>query len=469
MSDHYDFVVIGAGPAGQKAAYTAATAGRRVLLCERGELGGECVHRGTIPSKTMRETALSLAALRRSEIGKGCTELGPRTMVDSLMGRLGEVLAGYSGTIRDQALEVGIELQRGRARLRDPHRVEILTLDGSTREVSAEFIVIAVGSRPRTPPNVPVDHEHILDSDSLLDLIYLPESLTVVGAGVIASEFATVFQTLGVAVTMIDRYPQPLGFVDPDIGQRFRAAFEGAGGTFIGEAHIDSVAYDGIGGVVTHLQDGRTLRTHKMLVAQGRTASVRGLGAEEVGIGLTERGLIEVDEHYQTGVRGIYAIGDVIGPPALAASSMNQGRRAVRHALGVDPGPAPEDIPAGIYTIPELAFVGLTEAAARERHGDAIIVGRAEFGGLARARINGAEQGLLKLVTDAEGRRILGVHIVGEGAVELVHLGQMARVGGLGVDVFVDQIFNFPTFAEAYREAALDVIRQRRLGGQAAA
>ena len=432
-----------------------------VLLCERGEPGGECVHRGTIPSKTMRETALSLAGLRRSKLGDDCVELGPRTMVESLMGRLDEVLGGYATTIKDEAIAAGIELVRGRARFVSATEVEVLALDGTRRTVTTEHVVIAVGSRPRTPPNIPVDHEHVLDSDSLLDMIYLPESLTVVGAGVIASEFASVFQTLGVQVTMLDRYAEPLGFVDPEIGARFRAAFEAAGGTFLGEVTPESVRYDGVGGVVTELSNGETLRTHKMLVAQGRTASVRGLGAEDVGVTLTSRGLIEVDEHYRTCVPNVYAIGDVIGPPALAASSMNQGRRAVRHALGVDPGPTPEDIPAGIYTIPELAFVGLTEAAARERHGDDVLVGRADFAGIARARINGAEAGFLKLVTDPTGRRILGVHVVGEGAVELVHLGQLARVGDLGIDVFVDEIFNFPTFAEAYRVAALDVIGQR--------
>jgi NAD(P) transhydrogenase len=461
VNDQYVFVVIGAGPAGQKAAQTAAEAGRRVLLLERGEPGGECVHRGTIPSKTMRETALSLAGLRRSSAGDACANLGPSTMVESLMGRLDQVLSGYSETIRRQVEDSGVELQRGRASLVSAHEVEVLGLDGKVRRVKTEHIVLAVGSRPRTPPGVPVDHEHILDSDSLLDLIYLPESMTVLGAGVIACEFASVFQTLGVRVTMVDRYAEPLGFVDPDLSSRFRSAFEAAGGTFVGETTVEDVAWDGFGSVVTKLSNGETLSTQKMLVAQGRTASLRGLGVEQVGLELTSRGLIQADEHHRTNIENIYAIGDVIGPPALAASSMSQGRRAVRHALGLDPGATPEDIPAGIYTIPELAFVGLTEAAARERFGHDVLVGRAEFSDLARARINGAEAGMLKLITDATGERILGVHVVGEGAVELVHLGQLARVGGLAVDAFVDQIFNFPTFAEAYRVAALDVIAQR--------
>lgn len=470
MSETYDFVVIGAGPAGQKAALTAASEGGRVLLCERGDTGGECVHRGTIPSKTMRKTALSLAGLKRTSIGETCLDVGPTTMVESLMGRLDQVLSGYAESIEREVSSAGVELLRGRARVVSPTEVEILGLDGTRRLVRTRFVVLATGSRPRKPPGVPVDHEHVLDSDSLLDLIYLPESLTVLGAGVIASEFASVFQTLGVHVTMVDRQSEPLGFLDPEIGGRFRRAFEEAGGRFVGEAGAEEVAWDGIGHVVTRLSNGETLRTHKLLVAQGRTASVRGLGVEELGVALTSRGLIEVDEHHRTSVEGIYAVGDVIGPPALAASSMSHGRRAVRHALGLDPGPAPEDIPAGIYTIPELAFVGLTEAVARERHGEDVLVGRADFADVARARINDAERGFLKLVVDPAGERLLGVHVVGEGAVELVHLGQVARVGGMPVDVFVDQIFNFPTFAEAYRRAALDVVAQRaaRAGRDAA-
>ncbi|MDA1265006.1 MAG: FAD-dependent oxidoreductase, partial [Planctomycetota bacterium] len=439
----------------------AAQAGCRVLLCERGQPGGECVHRGTIPSKTMRETVLSLSALRRTAIGTACLDLGPNTLVTSLMGRLDEVLGGYSESIKEELLDAGVEWVRGRARLRGEGVVEILELCGERRVVHASHVILAVGSRPRTPPSVPVDHEHILDSDSLLDMIYLPRSLAVLGAGVIASEFATVFQNIGVAVTMIDRYPSPLGFLDPDLSSRFRAEFEKSGGAFLGDATVVSVHYDGVGKVVTELEDGRSVQTEKLLVAQGRTASVRGLGAEEVGLALTDRGLVAVDEHYRTNLPGLYAVGDVIGPPALAASSMNQGRHAVRHALGQAVSASPEDIPAGIYTIPELSFVGLTEEAARDAYGADVLVGRADFSRIARARINGAEEGMLKLVVHPDGERLLGVHAVGENAIELIHLGQLARVGGLAVDVFVDQIFNFPTFAEAYRVAALDVIAQR--------
>lgn len=459
MSSSWDFVVIGGGPAGVKAAQTAAEYGQRVLLVERGEAGGECVHRGTIPSKTMRETVVKLQGLQRSALAAG-DKPGPETMVESMMGRLDHVLSGYSEAIRSEVELSGVELRRGRARLTGPNSIEIMTLDGTVEALEAKHVVLATGSRPRRPEGVPIDHEHILDSDSLLDLIYLPTSMTVLGAGVIASEFATVFQALGVQVTMVDRNDEPLAFVDREICQRFRRSFEEAGGRFIGGVTAESVEWNGES-VVTRLSNGEELRSQKMLVAQGRTASVRGLGLEDLGIELSSRGLVEVDETYCTSVPGILAVGDVIGPPALAASSMTQGRNAVRHALGRQTNQCPEDIPAGIYTIPELAFVGLTEDAARKRHGD-VMVGRAEFAGIARAKINGAEDGFLKLVADADGEKLLGVHVIGEGAIELVHLGQLARVGGLSIDVFLDQIFNFPTFAEAYRIAALDLMAQRR-------
>lgn len=458
MSDTADVLVIGGGPAGVKAALTASAAGRRAILIEKGGVGGECVHRGTIPSKTLHETTLDLCGLRRrSSVG---VTLGAHTMLESLTGRLDQVRASYAACIADELRAAGVELRQGRARFVSPHDVEITSPDGDQSRVRGDFVVIATGSRPRNPKELPVDHEFVLDSDSILSLIYLPRSLVVLGAGVIACEFASVFQTLGTRVTLIDRGARPLGFLDPELTDAFLTAFTAAGGSFRGNARPESVRPDGLGGVEVTLEGGERVSAEKALVALGRTASVGGLALDAAGLEVTERGFLKVDEHYRTNQPHVYAVGDVIGPPALAAASIHQGRRAVRHALGLELGAEWHEIPAGIYTIPELSFVGLTEAAARERHGH-VLVGRARLSEVARGQINGVREGLVKLVVAPDGKQILGVHAMGEGTIELVHLGQMAMSAGLSVDTFVDQVFNFPTYAEAYRVAALQVLDQR--------
>ena len=461
LPPRYDFLVLGAGPAGQKAAIAAALAGKKTLLVDReARAGGECVHRGTIPSKTLRESALYLAGLKQRHAGLVQAEVGPQTKVESLMKRLHDVLGAHETYIGDQLDRVGIERKRGRARFVDSHTVEITGVKGAKELVQADFIVVATGSRPRTPPEIPVDHEHILDSDSILSLIYLPSSLVVLGAGVIASEFATIFQALGVQVTMVDRGARPLAFLDQEITDRFVQQFERMGGRFVAGQKHTKVEHDGLSCVNVTLGNGDVLRAEKVLVALGRTASIAGLDLQNAGLTPTERGFLAVDESCRTSVPHIYGAGDVIGPPALAASSMEQGRRAVRHALGVPLGPSPNTIPAGIYTIPEMSSIGLTEAEAIQKHGSAVI-GRARFDELARGQINGETEGLVKLICDPAGEYVLGAQIVGEGATELIHLAQMAMVGRMPVTTFIENVFNFPTLAEAYRIAALDVVEQR--------
>lgn len=453
---HFDFVVIGAGPAGQKAAVQAAKSGRSVLLVDReARAGGECVHHGTIPSKTLRESAM-----RMTRAGAALDAPAERTRVESLMQRLAQVLGAHEDYIGRQLERNQVTRERGRARFVDAHTVEITGVGGAHGRVSAEFVVVATGSRPRTPSDIPVDHEHVLDSDSILSLVYLPESLTVLGAGVIACEFATIFQALGVRVTLVDKGARPLAFLDAEITDVFVERFAAAGGTFLaGRKHV-KVEHDGLSACHVQLDDGSVVRSEKVLVALGRTASLAGLDVRNAGLEPNERGFLPVDASCRTQVAHIYAAGDVIGPPALAASSMEQGRRAVRHALGLPLGPSPETIPAGIYTIPEMASVGLTEQEARSRHGSAI-VGRARFEELARGQINGDTDGLLKLVCDPSGEHLVGAQILGEGATELIHLAQMAIVARLPVSTFVENVFNFPTLAEAYRVAALDVAGQR--------
>ena len=453
----YDFVIIGSGPAGQKAAVQAAKAGRRVLVVEQDRsVGGICVHRGTIPSKALRETTV----IRRRFLDREAraANAGPTegTQLQDLMDRVDDVIEAYVGTMARQLETHGVEVAHGRGRFASEHEIEIMTPRGDTRRVRGEVIVIAAGSKPRRPDNVPLDHEHIMDSDSILSMTYLPASLIVLGGGVIASEYASIFAALGVPVAMIDRAPRPLSFVDAELTDRFLARFQAHGGVYYGNDSAADVAWNGFDAVTVRTQSGRQLKAEKLFCALGRQAAVDRLGIDVVGLAPDPRGHLAVNAHCQTSVPHIYAVGDVIGPPSLASSSAEQGRRAVLHALGLPEAAPPHLIPAGIYSIPEMASVGLTEDEARKRYGD-VLVGRAEFSELARAQISGETDGLLKLVADPSGQTLLGVHIVGEGSTELVHVGQMALLMGGGIEIFLENIFNFPTLAEGYRLAALEI------------
>jgi NAD(P) transhydrogenase len=457
----YELVVIGSGPAGQKAAIQGAKTGARVLVVEsEPQVGGACVHHGTIPSKALRETALSLSSFRRKSGDVFEVNNREDLQVSSLMLRLDAVIRAHERYIGEQLRRNGIDVWRGKGRFVSASEVEVRQVDGARRRAHARNVIIAVGSAPRAVPGVPIDHEHVLDSDSILSMVYLPASLAVLGAGVIASEYASIFAALGVKVTMIDQGPRPLGFLDPELTDRFVSRLEGTGGRFVGNAKVVKVEWDGLGEVAIDLAAGETIRAEKVLCALGRVANVAGLDVEAAGVTTTQRGLIEVDANCQTAVPHVYAVGDVIGPPSLASTSMEQGRRAARHALGLELASANEKIPLGIYTIPEMSSIGQSEQEAIKQHGSAV-VGRAPFDELARGQIAAIEDGMLKLVCDPEGRRVLGVHIVGEGATELIHVGQMAILAGFEVDAFVENIFNFPTLAEAYRVAALDVVKRR--------
>jgi NAD(P) transhydrogenase len=345
----------------------------------------------------------------------------------------------------------------------------MLTVDGITQTLTADTIVIATGSRPRAPVDIPIDHEHILDSDSILSMIYLPRSLTVLGGGIIASEYASIFAALGVHVTIIDRADRPLQFFDPELIRTFVQSFEQGGGRYCGTQAIRDVRWDGISQVVTTLQDGQEITGDKMLVALGRQANLEELNLSATGLSVTEKGTLAVNEHCQTAIPHIYGVGDLIGPPGLASSGMEQGRRAVCHALGLPEGRSVNAILIGIYTIPEMSSFGLDEAAGRKRYRE-VMVGRSKFNEIARGQISGIQNGLLKMIADPTGEYILGVQIIVEGATELIHVGQMALQHAATVDSFVENIFNFPTLAETYRVAALDIVgqRQKRLASIAA-
>ena len=461
MSNIFDFdiIVIGSGPGGQKAAIQGAKSGKKVVIIELARsVGGECLFHGTIPSKTLREAALNLTNLRKvSSVFN--YELRSDLEIHSLMGRLDEVLELQKTSIHEQLIRNNVELIHGKASLVDAHHVAVRHIDGTTSTLSSKYIVIATGSRPRRPPEIPVDHEHVLDSDSILSLIYLPGSLTVLGGGVISSEYASIFALLGVKVTMIDRAPRPLMFMDPELVTSFLGHFKENGGVHHGSAEIESVEWDGASQVITRLTTGEVISSDKLLVALGRLANVESLGLPALGIEQSKRGHIVVDEYFRSSIPNIYAVGDVIGSPSLAASAMEQGRRAVCHALDLDAGIDFTCIPIGIYAIPEMASVGLSEEEAREKYGD-IIVGRANISEVARAQISGATTGLLKLVVGPDGRKLLGVHIVCQGAADLIHAGELALLNDNSVTIFQENVLNFPTMSEAYRNAALDVFNK---------
>jgi NAD(P) transhydrogenase len=457
-----DFAVIGSGPGGQKAAICAAKAGKKVVLVEREHRGGgACVHHGTIPSKTLRETALALRSLERRTGGVLQSKLGEGLEVASLMTRLNDVVRAHQTYIEGQLRRNEIDLWHGHARFVSEHELEVSSPSGGHRRLRAAHVVLASGSRPRTPPGVEIDHEHVLDSDSILSMTYLPRTLIILGAGVIASEYASIFASLGVRVTMIDPGERPMSFLDSELTDSFLSSFVAMGSRFTPKRKVLGAKYDGVTRCEVRLDDGETLFADKVLCALGRIANVDRLGLQEIGVKTTKRGFVETDEHLRTSVHSIYAVGDVIGPPALASAAMEQGRRATRHALGLHTDKsAIAMIPFCAYTIPEIASVGLSSADAVAQNGSAF-VGRAPYSEIARAHVSAAGDGLIKLVTSPDGRRLVGVQVVGEGASELVHIGQMAMLGSCEIDTFIEATFNFPTLAEGYRIAALDVVKQR--------
>ncbi|BCE00588.1 Si-specific NAD(P)(+) transhydrogenase [Marinicellulosiphila megalodicopiae] len=458
-----DFVVIGSGPAGQKAAIQAAKAGQSVALIEQDALlGGACVHRGTIPSKTLRENAKRVNIMRENA-NLANFQLDETTEMNTLIDRLDLVLKAHDHFMVKQIKRNQIDHIHGRANFeafdenKNKHVIKVRFIQGDEQTIYASQVVIATGSIPREPDDVPIDHEYIFDSDSILSMLYLPKSLTVLGGGVIASEYASVFQALGVKVTMIDKYPRPLGFMDHELTDRFVHAFEQMGGTWLGDTQLNKVYWDNKNSVVCETSTGIEIKSEKLLCAAGRVANIKGLKIENVNLNLNDRGHIPVDENLETPTKNIYAAGDVIGPPSLASTSMEQGRRVACNALNLEIGKMSHLIPTGIYGIPELSAVGLTQTQAVEKYGE-VLIGHANFEEIARGQISGIQNGMLKLICSADAKTILGVQIVGEGATELIHIGQMAMLGNFKVKDFVETIFNFPTLAEAYRVAALSAL-----------
>ncbi len=456
----FDLICLGSGPAGQKAAIQAAKAGFHAAVIEREpQVGGSCLLSGTIPSKALREQALRYRRMRGNASSLAVELRGDAPLSALLLG-VESVITAQDRYLQAQLARNQVELMRGRGMLLDANRVELQRLDGTRTVVHAPRIILATGSRPRHVSSIEVDHEHILDSDSILSLPYLPRSMIVLGSGVIACEYASIFAALGCEVTLVDKAAEPLGFLDPSLRAGFLAAFHSMGGVYRAGAEIESARFDGFSQVEVLLKGGDVLRSDIVFAAFGRVANLDGIGLERLGLGVSARGHVQVNEHFATNVPGIYAAGDAIGPPALACAAADQGRRAALAAFGLPPPPATSLVPTGVYTIPEIACVGLSPLDAAARKLD-VIVGRADFGEIARAHIAGEASGFLSMVCERGSARVLGVQILGEGATDLVHLGQAAIANSASADFFVEQIFNFPTMTEAYRIAAFDVMKQR--------
>ncbi len=442
--DRFDLICLGSGPAGQKAAIQASKAGYRAAVIEReSQIGGSCLLSGTIPSKALREQAVRYRRMRGSASSLA-VELSGDAPLSALLDGVDAVIRAQDRYLQAQLARNHVELIRGRGALLDAGRVEVERLDGSRTVLQAHRILLATGSRPRHVPAIQVDHEHILDSDSVLSLPYLPRTLIVLGSGVIACEYASIFAALGCAVTLVDKAPEPLGFLDPPLRAGYLAALRMMGGTYRAGAEVKGARFDGFSQVEVSLAGGEILTADIVFAAFGRVAN------------------LEVNERFETGIAGIYAAGDAIGPPALACAAADQGRRAALAAFGLAPPPSASGVPTGVYTIPEIACVGLSRAQARADRLD-IVVGRADFSEVARAHIAGEAAGFLDLLCDRASGRVLGVQVLGEGATDLVHLGQTAIATGATAEFFLDQVFNFPTMTEAYRVAAFDVMKQRAL------
>jgi NAD(P) transhydrogenase len=460
QADEFDFICVGSGPAGQKAAIQAAKAGFRAAVVEReAQVGGYCLLSGTIPSKALREQALRYRRMRGSASSLA-VELRGDAPLSALLHGVDTVIAAQDRYLQAQLKRNQVELIRGRGVFLDANRVEVQRLDGSRIVLRAPRVLLATGSRPRHVSAVEVDHEHILDSDSILSLSYIPRSMAVLGSGVIACEYASIFAALGCAVTLLDKAAEPLGFLDPGLRTGFLAAFQAMGGTYRGGAEVAGVRFAGFSQVEVQLKGGEMLTADIVLAAFGRVANLDGIGLDRLGLAINSRGHVQVDERYETNIPGIFAAGDAIGPPSLACAAADQGRRAALAALGLPPPAHGSLVPSGVYTIPEIACVGLSQSEAAARKID-LIVGRADFSEVARAHIAGEPMGFLALLCERDTGRVLGVQVIGEGATELVHLGQAAIFAGATADFFIEQIFNFPTMSEAYRIAAFDVLKQR--------
>jgi NAD(P) transhydrogenase len=453
----FDLVVIGLGPAGEKGAAQAAYFGKKVAAIEAGAVGGAVVNTGTLPSKTLRETALYLSGVRSRNLYGIEYSFTRDVSIDDLFHRQKLIERSHLELVHENLERHGISVIRGRARLEDPHTVAVRHPGGETSRVRGEYILLATGSRPARPLDVPFDDEFVHDTDSILRLKRIPASLVIIGAGVIGSEYATLFAAMGSRVTLLDRGRRLLPFLDGEMAEILTQQMQDAGVSVLFDRKMRAISVeDASPGVTVSLTDGTELTADAALYCAGRVGNANGLGLEDAGIVPDERGRIAVDADGRTVVPSILAAGDVVGFPALASTSMEQARVAVCQAFGFEYKQQVSSlIPYGLYTIPEVSMVGESEDSL-QASATPYLVGRGRFRHNARAQIIGDTTGLIKLLFDPGSRRLLGVHIIGERASELIHIGQMCMQFSGTIDVFIENVFNFPTIADAYKYAAYD-------------
>ena len=470
MSEPFDFdlVCIGSGPAGQRAAVQAAKVGRQVAVIEKKYyVGGSCIDTGTIPSKTFREAVLSYAS-QVSPFAAGRTHRTAiqgtnQPLAEQLLNDVNTVVRRDIDVVTDQLRRNGIALIQGEAVFMDSHTI-VVRREASCRTLTAENILIAVGTVPAPPPGVSVDGETILTSDEIIQLKRLPRIMTVVGGGIIGLEYASMFAALEIEVTLVDKREHLLEFLDQEIVEELMHQMRARNVTFrLGEAVERLEIVDGpVKRARIHLESGKRIMTDMVLFSAGRIGATAHLNLEAAGLKADDRGRLTVNEQFRTEVPHIFAAGDVIGYPSLASTSAWQGRQAASYAFGVDTGLGSAYLPIGIYAIPEIAMVGALEHELTQKK-IPYETGVARYREIARGQILGDDSGLLKLLFHRDDRRLLGVHVIGTGATELIHIGQAVLELGSGLDYFLRTVFNYPTLAECYKVAALDAYNKLSL------
>ncbi len=457
----FDLLVLGSGPGGQKAAIAAAKLGRRVAIVERRDMmGGVCINTGTIPSKTLREAVLYLTGLSQREMYGQSYRVKDDITVADLSARTQHVIGREVDVIRNQLSRNRITVLTGTARFQDPHTLAIADPSGRDTKASAEKIVIAAGTRPARPSTVEFDEKTVIDSDGIIHLEKVPRSMVVVGAGVIGLEYASMFAALGTKVTVVERRDRMLEFCDVEIVEALKYHLRDQAVTFrFSEAVAAVERHDG--GAITVLESGKRIAADTVMYSAGRQGMADRLDIGNAGLTADDRGRIKVDEYFRTDVPHIYAVGDVIGFPALASTSMEQGRLAAHHACDEPTREMHTLQPIGIYTIPEISYVGRTEDELTTQR-IPFEVGLSRYRELARGQIIGDSYGMLKLLVSPDDRKLLGVHVFGTGATEIVHIGQAVMGCNGTIDYLVDAVFNYPTLAESYKVAALDAMNKMR-------
>jgi NAD(P) transhydrogenase len=450
----YDLLCIGSGPAGQRGAVQAAKLGRRAIIVESGAVGGVCTGTGTIPSKTFSQAVRTFA--QGSAPTSGGFRTTTRPTAKELLARVGQVIEREESVISNQLSRNGVDIVQGRASFLDPHTLCVQGPNG-TQQIEADYVLVATGTIPAPLPGAASDGETVLTSDDIGGLKRLPQSLTVVGAGVIGVEYASMFAALGVNVTLIDRRDRPLEFLDHEIVDELLHQLRKVNVLYRPNEGVERIErIDGATPRVAIMtESGKRIVSDTVLFAVGRTGATADLALDKAGLAADDRGRLTVDTMFRTSVPHIYAAGDVIGYPSLAATSSEQGRLAACHALGASARPMAAHFPIGIYSIPEVSMVGSPEHELTKQKVP-YEIGVARYREIARGQILGDDSGYFKMLFHRTDRRLLGVHIMGTNATELIHIGQAVLGLGAGLDYFLETVFNYPTLAECYKVAALN-------------